>query len=225
MISATNDVVDIEQIAAALAHEVKNPLTLVRARIDLLESNDEKADNKKNYNLIRKELNKINEIILEFINITQATSEEDFDYIYISDIILSITEKYRDIYRNRINFIINTECTDIAILGLEKTIQILFNNIIKNALEAIEEDGQIVISIETNNVHDSITVTVKDTGKGLPENLEDKIYENFFTTKEFGSGLGLSICQKIVQDHKGNFSISNNNSVGCTAKVSFPIRR
>lgn len=214
----------IEQIAAALAHEVKNPLTLVKASVELLESNDERADTKKNYKIIKQELKKINEIILEFIDITQPVIEENFDFIYVSDVIYQTSEKYKKTYENKINFILDINCEDMAILGVEKSISILFDNVIKNAIEAIEEDGQIVITTEINEIDDSIIITTADTGVGIPEDVANKIHENFFTTKEFGSGLGLSICKKIVQDHKGTFDISNNSdSFGCTVKIIFPL--
>ena len=223
MISTTNnEVAALEQIAAALAHEVKNPLTLAKARLDLLESSDERIDNKKSYNLIRKELNKINDIMLDFINIMQTPDEENFDFVYLSDIIYSLAERYKEIYESRINFTVDVENTEVVILGNEKNIQILFNNIIKNALEAIEKDGQIFLSVRTNQANGSIIATVRDTGKGIPKDLENKIHENYFTTKKFGSGLGLSICKKIAQDHKGKFEISNNDDLGCIAKVVFP---
>jgi len=214
----------IEQIAAALAHEVKNPLTLVKASIELLESSDKRTHAKKNYEIIKQELNKINEMMIEFIDIAQPATEENSDFVYIADIIYQTSEKYKKTYENKINFVLDINCDDAAILGLEKSISILFNNIIKNAVEAIESHGQIVITTEIDKNNDNIIITTTDTGEGIPENLESKIHKNFFTTKELGNGLGLSICQKIVQDHKGTFEISNNsNTPGCTAKIAFPL--
>lgn len=173
--------------------------------------------------MIREELNKINELMLEFINITQPTNVENYDFIYIYDLLLNITQKYSDTYNNKLKFNLHEECTDIYILGNEKNIKILFNNIIKNSLEAIENNGTITINIKLDKSNNNIEVTIKDNGVGIPEVLESKIHENFFTTKEFGSGLGISICQKIVQDHKGSFTIINNNDIGCTAKVTLPL--
>lgn len=206
-----------------MAHEVKNPLTLVKANIDLLESNDEKLDHKKNYNMIRNELNKINDLMLEFINIMQPANVENYDFIYIYDILHDIIQKYSETYKDKLSFNLNVQSTDIYILGNEKNIQILFNNLIKNSLEAIETNGNITINIQLDKSNNNIVITIKDNGVGIPKDLECKIHEDFFTTKEFGSGLGISICQKVVQDHKGTFTLINNEDIGCTAKVTLPL--
>lgn len=171
--------------------------------------------------MIRNELNKINELMMEFINITQTSYLENQDFVYIYDVLDSIVKRYTSTYSMIIKFIMNVESTELYILGNEKSINILFNNIIKNALEAIEDNGVINISIVKNN--SNVVVSIEDNGKGLDVTSEDKVYENFFTTKEFGSGLGLSICHKVVQDHKGEFKIINNKNKGCTAIVTLPL--
>lgn len=193
----------------------------MKANIDLLESNDERLDNKKNYNMIRKELNKINELMLEFINITQSSYSENYDFVYIYDILDNIVKRYSSTYGKKTHFTTNAQSTEFYILGNEKSIYILFNNIIKNSLEAIDENGTIAINITKDD--NNIIVTIKDDGKGMDKDLKNKVYENYFTTKELGNGLGLSICQKVVQDHKGDFKITNNNDKGCIVKVTLPL--
>ena len=206
----------LEKMVHSLAHEIKNPLSLATVSIDLLDHKDECADNKSNYSIIRKELSKINDIVMEFLNITKPAGD-DFDLVYLGDILKEIIETNSSAYQH-ITFNFSCE-TDAPVLGSNKTITILFNNIIKNAVEAIQEKGYIHISIVEHN--GNIVTTVEDTGSGIGDDIKDKVAVDFYTTKKNGTGIGLGICQKIVQDHNGTFTLSNGN-IGCKASVIIP---
>ncbi|MCL1936491.1 MAG: HAMP domain-containing histidine kinase [Defluviitaleaceae bacterium] len=211
----------IEQIAAALAHEVKNPLSLVRANIELLEQKDPEKNNKKNYEMIHNELLKINELIMQFLNLT-VSNKEIFDLVYIADIIINIVKKYDTSYAN-INFVIkNMVYEEKAILGSENKLDILFNNIIKNSVEAInstKKEGIIEITIKNEKNH--TIANIKDNGGGILEEIKDSLGMDSFTTKELGTGLGILICKQICKEHNGEFSIKNTE-YGCVVEVSFP---
>ncbi len=103
-----------------------------------------------------------------------------------------------------------------------KMIEQVLINLIQNAIEAISEkaDGEIVLSART--VHNAFEIDVKDNGEGIPEEVLDKVFIPFFTTKEKGTGIGLSLCRRILQLHGGTIKISSIVTKGTTVVMSFP---
>lgn len=215
----------VAQIAAALAHEVKNPLSLVRANIDLLELEDG-SKHARNFSMIKTELEKIDHLIMEFLSITKP-KEDVNDIVYLYDILDNAVAKYSESY-NMIDFVLESYDTEVVSEGNYNNLCILIDNVLKNAIESIElrKQGQAnndqqangkampntkegVITIDVKEVEAYIKIEIKDTGAGIPEEIIDKIQENFFTTKVHGTGLGINICKKIVKDHGGIFDIKN----------------
>ena len=208
----------IEEIAAAIAHEVKNPLTMINANLDILESDDERISTNDNYTMMRRELKKINDIMIDFIHLTQKNTN-DKDIIYLPDILKSVLENIQHALP-KVAIRIDCPDNDLAIFGHESSIRILLNNIIKNALEAMEFSGKLEIEISRQD--NMALISVADSGKGLTDKDQENIFTKYFTTKPCGSGLGLSICRKIAEDHGGNFSLAPRVEGGCIATVTFP---
>jgi signal transduction histidine kinase len=94
-------------------------------------------------------------------------------------------------------------------------------NVIKNAISAMPEGGDLVVS--TGVKGDEVFLRISDTGTGIPDELLDKVFEPYFTTKDFGSGLGLTLVYKIVKEHFGEISVSSKEGEGTTFELSFPI--
>ena len=213
----------LEQIAAALAHEVKNPLSLVKANLDILETNEAAVLYEKNYSMIRRELNKIDQLLLEFLTIATPVNINS-DLVYIVDILKNITEKYQSSFKN-ISFNLTYFSDDITVFGNEKSLSILFHNIIKNAVEAMDTNKfgeNQVVSISLTTWGNDLTIEISDTGCGIACGQETAITSDFYTTKKMGTGLGLGICHKIAEDHKGSFAIKNGVK-GCVVKVVLPL--
>jgi signal transduction histidine kinase len=99
----------------------------------------------------------------------------------------------------------------------------VFMNLINNAIQAIEGEGEVVIS--TYLEEREVVIEVADTGKGIPEELTNRLFEPFFTTKDTGqgTGLGLSISLGIMEDHNGRIEFFNNDKGGATFKVYLPL--
>jgi len=212
----------INQITATLAHEVKNPIALIKANIQYIQMNDKDHLYDKNYKVIEKELKKISQIISDFISISQSNYQENTETIFICDLINDIVEDY-DISINEkdINFITQCSNKDLSFKGEYSKINILLFNIYKNAVEAIKQKGTIKTQILKNDKY--IQINIIDDGEGISENSKEFIGKPFFTTKEDGSGLGISICKSIAKENGGSFELINNNGRGCTAIVKLPI--
>jgi signal transduction histidine kinase len=105
-------------------------------------------------------------------------------------------------------------------IDVEKIRQALFN-LLKNALEALEDGGTITVS--TNRRGTDACITVSDTGPGIPEDELPLLFEPFFTRKGSGTGLGLSITQRIVDEHHGTITVSTSPGTGSSFTISLPI--
>jgi len=208
----------ISEIAAAIAHEVKNPIALVSANIDLMELKDKNKVYENNYIMMRRELLKINELMMDFINLTEPFAEEG-ETVYLYPILAEFSEIYTAASNERIKINLLIKNKAVKVNGKEKSLRILFSNIIKNAVEAIEGTG--FVNIELKEDRNFIVLEFKDSGKGICEKVKSKIGEKHFTTKKYGSGLGILICRKIAEEHRGDFTLCNWEG-GCSAVVRLP---
>lgn len=210
-----------EELTAALAHEVKNPVSVIRANIDFMQANDNTKLFEKNYIVIKKELDKIYDIIMDFINLSRPVNKENIEKIFIFDLISDIIDDYKITLNNKkIEFLLNCKDEEVCINAEHSKICILFFNIYKNAVESIKNNGIIITNINYNN--ENVIIEIIDDGIGIDKDIIDKIGTPFFTTKNEGSGLGISICTNIVNSYNGSFEIINNKIKGCKVIVIFP---
>jgi len=213
----------LEERAAAIAHEVKNPLTMVGLNLDILEASDKRLGADRNYAMIRKELRKISDLMMDFIYLS-SSGQNDMEEVTISSL---LNEIRNDLSISMPNIFVKiAHPNDSLVLHAnENSLRKLFNNIIKNATEAMEYSGEIRINTLVQD--DYITIQVRDSGPGICPSVRERLFKEPFTTKPLGSGLGLSICKKIAEEHSGHFTLDNSENGGCVATVTlkrFPSR-
>jgi signal transduction histidine kinase len=107
------------------------------------------------------------------------------------------------------NVTIELPTNDITVKCDSNKMQRVFANMIQNSLQALGNDGGI-ITIQATQENNRITIEIKDTGPGIPDEFLSRVFEPLFTTKKDGTGLGLPICKKIIEDHYGVISVKNN---------------
>jgi two-component system sporulation sensor kinase B len=200
---------------------VKNPLSLVRANIDLLELTDSRDQHKKNYRIMRREIERINDLMLDFIQFAKPVSSETARFGIIP-VISELLDTVKATYDQNITFILNCAAVDmdLAIPGDINKIRRVLLNIIKNSVEAVGQGGLIEITVKSANGFAEIVC--RDNGKGLtPEEIE-KMNTPFFTTKQGGSGLGLFLSRAIIKEHNGSFDISGAAGAGCVVTIKLP---
>ena len=214
----------IEQLTATLAHEVKNPVSLIRANIDYMSLNDKDNMFSENFELIKRELNKISNIVMDFINFIKPNADYEKEIIFIVDLIREVIEEFNIPFKHKnIKFDIIVESDDIKLIGEYSKLYIAFFNILKNAVEAVKENGNIDTSVNCNE--NDVIIKITDSGEGFCGNNPNKLIEPFFTTKTDGSGLGLPICKSIIDYHGGSFCIYENKGGGCCVEIVLPLKK
>ena len=212
-----------ENVARKLAHEIKNPLTPIQLTIDRLKNKYEKSiDNKETENFnnylktIIKQINQIENLVNEFSDFARMP-KPIFNQNKIVEIvknnILLLSEVDQSI---SIKFNYNKE--DLLIKCDSEQISRAFFNLIKNSIESIQEESMKnadftkIIDIEIIDKNDYITLNITDNGTGFSKDIIKNITKPYFTTKPKGSGLGLSIVNKIINDHNGSIKFNSNKN-------------
>ena len=208
------------EIAAGVAHEVRNPMTVISGFVQMMNA-DEQSPYKRYTQLIQSEIERIDLIISEFLVLSRPQVDM-CKPINIEQIIIHIADFFTIEAQNRhIDFSIQLNHHDTIINGNENQIKQVFINIIKNAIEAIDCDGKIDIVLHHHD--DWLFISIKDTGIGIPPHVLEKIFEPFYTTKSKGTGLGMMITNKIIQEHKGTITINSKENIGTEVVISFPL--
>ncbi|UTR09007.1 ATP-binding protein [Evansella sp. LMS18] len=204
------------ELAAGIAHEIRNPLTSLKGFIKLLESSPGK---KEYFTILNNELDRIEQISGELLILAKPHSErkKELDITGLLEdikVLLSTQAIIKGIS-------INSEYAEgsLAFFGDETKIKQVFINIMKNAIEAMDT-GEIRIGAKREGR--DINITISDEGPGMPEHVLSRIGEPFFTTKEKGSGLGLTICYRIIESSGGTISINSQNGKGTTFFITLP---
>ena len=207
-----------ESVARKLAHEIKNPLTPIQLSIDRLQEKFHKKitkgqDEFKNYlSTINRQIKDIENLVNEFSSFARMPSPI-FKKIEIEHVIKKAVDFYKMSSTNEIY--VKTTKNKTVMKGDEEQLYRVFINLIKNSEDSILEKkkkdmlfkGKINIEITENN--DYISLSLVDNGIGI--NDTSKIMTPYFTTKKEGTGLGLPIVSKIINEHKGELTITNNN--------------
>lgn len=192
-------------MAASIGHEIRNPMTTVRGFLQVLTEKKECIDYKDYYKIMIDELDRANSIITEYLSLAK-NKPENLELHNLNKIIEAI---YPLMLNNALskNQDVTINLGNIQDLLLDrKEIRQLLLNLVNNALEAMDPGGTVTISTFSNN--ENTILAVKDEGKGIPQDVLDKIGTPFFTTKESGTGLGLAVCYKIVSRHNAIINIA-----------------
>ncbi|WP_210364157.1 ATP-binding protein [Bacillus sp. REN3] len=208
----------IGQTATAIAHEIKNPLSSLKGFTQLQQEKD-KGD-EQYYPIMLNEIDRINEIVNDLLILgkphTALKKPES-----LKDIIEYVVNVIK-LHADRQKITINVDIEDSSsLLCDEHQMKQVFINLIKNAMEAMQDGGTIIIQSENRDGFARISVI--DEGCGIESDKLMKLGEPFYTTKQKGTGLGLMVTKKIIEEHEGFFSISSEINKGTTVEVSLPL--
>ncbi|MBF0120619.1 MAG: two-component sensor histidine kinase [Desulfobacterales bacterium] len=213
------------EMVAGVSHEIRNPLGIIRSSAEHLKKKMLILDPSNTIpHIIVEEATRLNNIITDFLNfakpkepeLIQCRIEEILDK-NISFFSTQIDGKHYEIERNYDGSI-------PEIMGDVNMLYQAFLNILLNAKEAMPGGGKIRVSANYLSQENKVKVVFEDEGHGLPDEIADKLWDPFFTTKEMGTGLGLGIVKNIIDAHGGSISIENKSSRGAQAVIYFPVK-
>ncbi|WP_425467144.1 ATP-binding protein [Pseudalkalibacillus caeni] len=207
------------ELAAGIAHEIRNPLTSVRGFLQFMKEMDKPSPD--HFDIMSIELDRINEIVSELLVLSKPQSKS-FKFVEINthlQKVINLLNHEALITKAKIDT--HFEGKKLIIFGDEDSLKQAFINIIKNAIEAMPSGGEINVQTEIKN--NEVSITIKDNGIGIPKERLARIGEPFYTLKEKGMGLGMTITNKIIEEHKGSLKIESEVNVGTTVTVSLPV--
>lgn len=206
------------QMAAGIAHEIRNPLTSIKGFIQLFKSNQLQDEY---YDIVLSELERINNIVGEFLVLAKPTAavfaEKDVKAL-IKDVVTLINTQ--SILSN-VQIFVEYESDLPTISCEENQLKQVFLNLLKNAIEAMPNGGNIDVKVFANG-EGTVSIQIIDQGIGIPEDRIPTLGEPFYTTKEKGTGLGLMTCFKIIESHNGKLSIHSVEKEGTAIEITLP---
>ncbi|KIL45862.1 histidine kinase [Jeotgalibacillus soli] len=211
----------IGQLAAGIAHEIRNPMTSLKGFIQLLQASV-KEDHSMYFGVILSELQRIETIMTEFLMLAKPKTVV-FDLVSLPSIIRETIELMQP-QASLGNIQMNTvdEGSSGLVYGESNRLKQVFINIIKNSIEAMQDGGEIIFTVSEQ---DGIQhIAIQDTGCGIEQKQLDRLNEPFYTTKENGTGLGLVVTFKIIEEHQGKVEVESKVGEGTCFHLYFPVR-
>ena len=213
-------------LSAEIAHEIRNPLTVIKLLFGSLGLNYEENDpRKKDTQIIKDKINQLEEIVSKVLSFSKAPESLNSNWSIdelIQDTILLVRLKMQ---QQRIVLQSVPIGSKVIINGNKGQLQQVFLNLIINASEAMPDGGNMTVSpvIEGEDRRKKVAIYFSDTGIGIPEDIQKHIFESFLTGKSEGTGLGLSITKRILSSHSGDISIAQSSSQGTTLRIELPL--
>jgi PAS domain S-box-containing protein len=206
----------IGQLAAGVAHEIRNPLTTLKGFTQLIKS----KYNEPYCAIMLEELDRINLIVNEFMLLSkpQIANMKQNNLKMLMDNVIILLEA-QAIFNN-VQIISELEEHIPPIFCDENQLKQVFINIMRNAIEAMSNGGNLIIQSQVSS--SKVLLRFIDQGDGIPPEQILKLGQPFFTTKEKGTGLGLMVCYNIIEAHKGTIYIESEQSRGTTVNITFP---
>jgi len=207
------------QMAATVAHEIRNPLGGIEGFAALLERDlADRPDKREMARQILCGARSLNAIVTCLLDFTRPVSLRlrRARLGAIADAALGVVEQEMDTQGCRVTIVRDYAADDVATVDPEQMYGVVLN-LVRNAWQAMHEDGEIAVKTECND--GAVTLSVRDTGRGMTDEVREKLFSPFFTTKETGTGLGLSIVRKIVLAHGGSIEVESAPGEGTTFTI------
>lgn len=210
------------QVVAEISHEIKNPLMMIGGFARQLLKREKLEERQKKLSIIAEEVGRLEEMVHE-LNELYLPRQLNLERLDINEILQETCELTGERCKKKGLTVIKTfEARSLQVIGDRRKLKQVFLNLIKNCIEALEENG--TLSIETRLSGNEAEIIITDDGPGISEEDIEKVLTPFFTTKRRGTGLGLPISKRIIEDHPGgSFSISSDEGQGTRIKVSLPL--
>ncbi|MFA6505312.1 MAG: ATP-binding protein [Treponemataceae bacterium] len=215
----------VAEVAVGVAHEINNPLFIIQNYVELIKTRATDSDVQEKVSKIETELERIVEIVTSLLSFSRmkAPLERRVDLKEtLDDIFLLLNHVFAE---KRISVAKEYTTQAICVAGDENKLKQLFMNLIGNSIEAVLDNGVVALRVSKNDEQGYAEIAISDNGSGIPDDVADKIFAPFFSTKisKKNTGLGLSICRHIVEEHKGTIKFESVPGESTTFTVRLPL--
>ncbi|WP_225413495.1 sensor histidine kinase [Stigmatella hybrida] len=218
------------EMAAGLAHEIRNPLGAIKGAAQCLDPRRLPGEDGEFLGVIVEEVNRLNGVVTAFLDYARPL-KQNFGPTDLNEVVTRTMRLIQNDVPKEMNLAVELDLTVPKVDADAEQLKQVLINLVQNAVQAIDTSGGR-ITVRTlkpdrfgefrSNAAESVEVHVFDTGPGIPVDHQQHIFVPFFTTKQKGTGLGLAICQRIVKNHGGSISVQSKPGEGCTIIVRFP---
>jgi len=214
----------IGQLAAGLAHEIRNPLASIDGAAEVLDVADDKPElRKETVSIIRKECSRLNRLLTSLLDFARPRRPE-WREVDLSKVLDSVIDLVSHSAGKGITFHKETASGGPKLLGDAEQLTQVVLNLTLNAAQAMPGGGDVWLTTRQGD-DGGIMIQIRDQGPGISEENIDNIFDPFFTTKDTGTGLGLSVVHQIVTQHGGTVAVTRNQDKGMTFSLFFPQSR
>ncbi len=216
-------------LASGVAHEIRNPLTAIKARLythqKLLPKGTPEHED---CDFIGEEINRLERIVRDFLHFARPSAPQLAD-VSPGGLLREVEELLApELRKSSIEVALDSAAGTVIQADAQQIKQVLIN-LVRNAAESIGERGRITLRTRESQLAPdggpAVALEVEDTGKGIPADVQQRLVDPFFTTKPSGTGLGLSIAARIVEKHAGALEFTTQPNVGTTFRIVLPIQR
>lgn len=209
------------QLAAGVAHEIRNPLTSMKGYTEFLAMDELDETRKEHFNIILDEIERVNHIVEDFMVLSKPETNVMAQRNIAAIVSHSVTLFSYVAKKQKVNVTFETEEPDMEIICDENRLKQVFVNLIKNSIEAMPKGGLLKVTVEKED--NMAKITICDTGVGITPEQMKKMGEPFYTTKETGTGLGLMMSFKIIEAHNGTMCFDSVENKGTSFIISLPL--
>ncbi len=217
----------IGELSAGIAHEIRNPLVAITNAVSLLKDETEiSEEGKQLLDIVKEESDHLAVIVDDFLKYARP-KKPDLKEEDINQLLRELVKKFRDWENNQVRWIESYE-PDLQQIPIDRhQIQQVITNLFLNALDAMLNEGDLHIASKLIKHRRKffIQIQISDSGMGIPNDDIKKIFQPFFSTKEKGTGMGLAICHRIINQHEGDIFVESVENKGTTFTILLPLKQ
>jgi signal transduction histidine kinase len=214
----------VGQVAAGVAHEIRNPLAVLRGASSRLQKLEHLsgAERKELLGMLDEEVHRMGEVVQTFLDLSRRPDAEDSVFPLRPVLERSMEILNVELSRCKVRSAVRWEAENgVSIRGRPQAIHHLFLNLALNARDAMPGGGELTILVQAKK--SELRIYFQDSGPGIPRSIRSKIFEPFFTTRAQGTGLGLAFVERIVLEHGGTITVGSSPSGGAQFQIHLPI--
>lgn len=212
------------ELASGVAHEIRNPLNTIGTIAQQLDKDFEAFEHNSEFHqlakLVYREVKRINQTVEDFLHFARPLPIHP-ETFKLSELIEQLANQYQPLFDSHQLTFDHQLLWDGDVDWDRNQIQQALMNLIQNAIDVLLPGGRIHLMVRANNPS-SIEIQLSDNGPGIPKDIRQKIFNLYFTTKPTGTGIGLGITQRVVDQHHGTISVESEMEHGTTITIRLP---